>query len=322
MFVGCTNLREIIVADDSESFTSIDGVLYSKDGTHIIRFPEGATGEYDIDKKVTRLNPGSLHGVKADITFHSNPKILFVADHEEHMMARYYLSLEDVDKVDFESDNTNTFETVRYERAPLAEGKFGTFFLPFVPENIMDKYDFFELVGGDNTGLVFSQVEEVEANKPYLYTLKEDATNGNGNDVFTAGKTTIVSVGDSVHVAVGEWKAFGTYRNDYVLTSNYKDSYYYYLSASSGMFHRVTQRLDLRPFRAYFVWVPETTEGQTIQAAPKLALRFRNGSTTEISPEQVEGWEETPVYYDLMGRRVENPIDGVYIVNGKKVVIE
>ena len=88
------------------------------------------------------------------------------------------------------------------------------------------------------------------------------------------------------------------------------------------MFHRVTQRLDLRPFRAYFVWVPETTEGQTIQAAPKLALRFRNGSTTEISPEQVEGWEETPVYYDLMGRRVENPIDGVYIVNGKKVVIE
>jgi hypothetical protein len=185
----------------------------------------------------------------------------------------------------------------------------------------MDKYDFFELVGGDNTGLVFSQVEEVEANKPYLYTLKEDATNGNGNDVFTAGETTIVSVGDSVHVGVGEWKAFGTYRNDYVLTSNYKDSYYYYLSASSGMFHRVTQRLDLRPFRAYFVWVPETTEGQTIQAAPKLALRFRDGSTTEISPEQVEGWEETPVYYDLMGRRVENPIDGVYIVNGKKVVI-
>ena len=321
LFVGCTNLREIIVADDSESFTSIDGVLYSKDGTHIIRFPEGATGAYDIDKKVTRLNPGSLHGVNADITFHSNPKILFVADHEEHMMARYYLSLEDADKVDFESDNTNTFETVRYERAPLAKEKFGTFFLPFVPENIMDKYDFFELVGGDNTGLVFSQVEKVEANKPYLYTLKEDATNGNGNDVFTAGKTTIVSVGDSVHVGEGEWKAFGTYRNDYVLTSNYKDSYYYYLSASSGMFHRVTQRLDLRPFRAYFVWVPETTEGQTIQAAPKLALRFSNGSTTEISPEQVEGWEETPVYYDLMGRRVENPIDGVYIVNGKKVVI-
>ena len=34
-----------------------------------------------------------------------------------------------------------------------------------------------------------------------------------------------------------------------------------------------------------------------------------------------EGAEGTAVVYDLQGRRVENPQKGVYIVNGKKVVI-
>lgn len=31
--------------------------------------------------------------------------------------------------------------------------------------------------------------------------------------------------------------------------------------------------------------------------------------------------DKTPVYYDLMGRRVDNPTKGIYIVNGKKVLV-
>ena len=31
---------------------------------------------------------------------------------------------------------------------------------------------------------------------------------------------------------------------------------------------------------------------------------------------------EAPVIYDLMGRRVLNPTNGVYIVNGKKVIVK
>ena len=29
---------------------------------------------------------------------------------------------------------------------------------------------------------------------------------------------------------------------------------------------------------------------------------------------------EDGVYYDLMGRRVDNPSKGIYIVNGKKII--
>ena len=31
---------------------------------------------------------------------------------------------------------------------------------------------------------------------------------------------------------------------------------------------------------------------------------------------------EENIYYDLSGRRVENPVQGIYIVNGKKVLVK
>ncbi len=38
---------------------------------------------------------------------------------------------------------------------------------------------------------------------------------------------------------------------------------------------------------------------------------------------QIEVSEDSSVvYYDLSGRRVENPVKGIYIVNGRKVFIK
>ena len=62
-----------------------------------------------------------------------------------------------------------------------------------------------------------------------------------------------------------------------------------------------------------------STEAQ----AKSFVLEFEDGETTGI--ETIEGTKqntEDGVYYDLQGRRVENPTRGVYIVNGKKVVIK
>ena len=39
LFVGCTDLKAINVNSENKSFSSIDGVLYNKNGNHIIRFP-------------------------------------------------------------------------------------------------------------------------------------------------------------------------------------------------------------------------------------------------------------------------------------------
>ena len=57
--------------------------------------------------------------------------------------------------------------------------------------------------------------------------------------------------------------------------------------------------------------------------AKGFVLEFEDGGTTGIETiESSKHSTEDGVYYDLQGRRVENPTRGVYIVNGKKVVIK
>lgn len=55
-------------------------------------------------------------------------------------------------------------------------------------------------------------------------------------------------------------------------------------------------------------------------ASNTVGMRFDNGETTDI--EEVNGEKEESIYYDLQGRRVENPSNGIYIVNGKKVWVK
>ena len=60
--------------------------------------------------------------------------------------------------------------------------------------------------------------------------------------------------------------------------------------------------------------VANTASGQ----APALMFRF---GTTDVE-DIVADKEAEPMIYDLMGRRVEKMVEGIYIVNGKKVVIK
>ena len=299
--------------------------------------PEGGTDHYEIPSKVVKLYPGSIHGVNADIVLHSNPQIGVVEGHEHAVEnANFYLSLDDIDGSiteketgyggarDFTSANNNTYQSGRYKRAPLEEGKYGTIMLPFAPTNAMEKYDFFKFKGGDATSLTFSQVDELEPMTPYLYKLKEtpgEMTTENGLDVFeTSTPFTVQTLAkyDPNDETAGSARALGAYVNYYIETAKYANSAYYYYSISKAKFLKVTNKLTYRPYRALFVVTPE--EGQAAQAPAMLSLRLLNGGTTEIDPSQVEGMTE-PVYYDLMGRRVQNPTNGVYIVDGKKVIL-
>ena len=346
LFVGCTNLKAIHVDGNNESFSGCEhGVLYNKSKTHVIRFPEGG-GEikedchfeddghrhFELPRTVTKIYAGALHDVNAHIIFHSNPLIMSVEEPDDpdhtahHVTAKYHLVIEDDAKVvDFHSGNTNMYQTLQYKRAPLAKETYGTIVLPFAPDNATKKYDFFELYSAVAEELIFSQVDEVKANTPYLYKLKdvvnEDIAiveNEKSIDVFTGVTTQIQSVGHNPSVNKDEWESVGCYVTESVMTETDRANHYYYFSIKENAFLYVTKKLNVKPYRAFFV-VPATTAAQ---APAQLSLRItrNDGSTTEIDPSQVEGME-TPIYYDLQGRRVENPTSGVYIVNGKKVVI-
>ena len=56
-FVGCSSLTSIDVALDNNSYTSINGVLFSKDKTILIKYPEGKKDvtSYAIPESVTKI---------------------------------------------------------------------------------------------------------------------------------------------------------------------------------------------------------------------------------------------------------------------------
>ena len=323
LFVGCTKLTKIEVDPDNKTFSSCDhGVLYDKNGYYVMRIPEGGTDRYEIPSKVVKIYPGAVHGVQADVILHSNPQIGVVEGHEKDVEnVKFHLKLVDDEKVKFDSYNLNTYRTAQYVRAPLAAGKYGTIILPFAPDKaILDEYEFFVLKGGDASGITFSQVNELKADVPYLYKLKDGAEESTENIVMSAGETTIdktniLGYASSVENNDKEWVSVGCYSANEIITTDAKDAYY---GVSGGSLVRVLNKFTTRPFRVYYM-LKNGNASQT-QAPARFTLRFSDGSTTEIDPSQIEGMEET-IYYDLQGRRVLNPTNGVYIVNGKKVIL-
>jgi len=58
----CGESLELINADESSQyFKSIDGVLFSKDGTRIVQYPSGRSGDYTIPTGVTRIGIGAFN---------------------------------------------------------------------------------------------------------------------------------------------------------------------------------------------------------------------------------------------------------------------
>ena len=83
-------------------------------------------------------------------------------------------------------------------------------------------------------------------------------------------------------------------------------------------FYKVKNNVTNIPGNKAFL-VLTSTEAQ----AKTFVLEFEDGGTTGIETiENSKNSTDDGVYYDLQGRRVENPTRGIYIVNGKKVVIK
>jgi len=59
-FNSCQKLRAIEVAPANSAFSSVDGVLYNKAGTVLVRHPAGKEGEFAIPPAVTRLAPDAF----------------------------------------------------------------------------------------------------------------------------------------------------------------------------------------------------------------------------------------------------------------------
>ena len=238
-----------------------------------------------------------------DIYFASNPSIAYTT--AIPTTATRHLRITDSDAADFNTANERTYADASYTRA-ISEGKYGTIMLPFTPDAAsLQNYAFYTLKEAGDGFMKFEEVAAPVANTPYLYTLRA----GGENTAITGGRTTIAA--DIANSTAGNWESVGSFSNQSIdcTTGNY-----YAYSATRNEINRITKTLTVRPFRAYF----------KSSAAQDSNLRVFIGGTTgvtEISPDDIDGFNGGAIY-DLNGRRVNEPSKGgIYIVNGKKVLL-
>ena len=96
-----------------------------------------------------------------------------------------------------------------------------------------------------------------------------------------------------------------------------------YAITASGAWSPIAVGSYLNPFRLYLKMTDrDGTPVKMDQALQTIRIRVHGeDGTTDIEEHCINGQQSTTIY-DLQGRRVVNPAKGIYIVNGKKVMIK
>ena len=145
--------------------------------------------------------------------------------------------------------------------------------------------------------VVFEEVTETAALKPYLFVPAATGT------ITIPANTAFVAAGDITTQAEG-----GVTFNGSIASSTISSTIYGF--SSSG--NLVTANSGtMNPFRAYLT---------TSDPGARLAFYSLDDEITGISG--INASAETLRFYNLQGQSVKNPAKGLYIVNGKKVIIK
>ena len=187
--------------------------------------------------------------------------------------------------------------------------KTGTVYLPFALDaaTAASLGKFYELKGFNEANKTVSMVsvEETQANTPYMFKPAKDKISVDMAEV----KADIPGAPTD-----GKIKFVGTYEIKNIC-SDASTQYYCFMADGpmAGKFVHVTETaVKMNPYRAYM-----EMEGSASSRDFDLML---DGVPTGI--QNIKVGTDNNVYYDLSGRRVLYPKKGMYIMNGKKVIIK
>ncbi len=257
-------------------------------GTDLAVTDRFGTGAYDgalTDLSGIVIPDGSTQQI-APITQNSIPGVVYVVDEN----ADFYLP-----------ESTIENATVRLKRT-LSKDYWNTFAVPFeisganaFDANIRE----FDSVEGNT--MVFKTANKIEAGVPYLIKPSEDIVNPTYSNVTLEYQPEKGIVrGDYRFVATYAPRELATDKTELFLTTDGKLGY----PASAG-------EATLKGMRAYI----------HIPANANVAL-FIDGEGTITGIETIDNSELTiDNVYNLNGQRVTQPRKGLYIVNGKKLII-
>ena len=208
-----------------------------------------------------------------------------------------YVVDEDQDFVSPADDVENA--TIRLKRS-LSKDYWNTFVVPFDIASFNGEIREYSSLDGKT--MQFTKTDEMRAGIPYLVKPNEDITDPvYSNVTLTSMHATFVNKG-------GDYYFTGTY-GPYNLST---DKRHMFLTTDGKLAY--PEDLDHRQLKGMRAYI-EMLNGAP---APSMAIE---GDATGIKTIDNGQWTMDNVY-DLQGRKVQNPGKGVYIVNGKKIIIQ
>ena len=255
------------------------------------------------DANATCYDATGVTGTGVDLTGVANPNALFIAgdgvlaNTKNVIVSDVCANLELVDGKPFKAPAAFTATNAKFTKT-ISKAGYGTMVIPFaaaLPTGVKA----YNLTGVSGTAITTTDAATIAANKPVLLEAAE------GNCEFTATSAAIAGSED----ASTNGLLNGTYAgakaaadaNNYVLQNG---------DAGLGFFLVTGTEATVNPFRAYL---------NTDVSAPEF-LAIEGLGITGI--EAVKATESKGEFFNLAGQRVAQPAKGLYIVNGKKVIVK
>ena len=328
---GCTSLTEITVSGGTH-FKSVDNVLFTYDGKTLVQYPVGSTAtSYTIPDGVETIGANAFDS-SSNLTTVTIPNgvttigygafsycdgltTMNIPSSVTSIGERQFAGCKNLTTVTLNSNpyiGDDAFDIDGYGTTPAvtmnltANAAGGAYWMTFYNDNYSFEADAntqvfkAELSG---TTITLHEVTDKIVDAGTAVVLKST-----GNPVMTL--TTSASSDSQANSLYGVSDPEGE-DNDgcfYVLNNGSKGVGFYKLKAT-------TTKLG---YGKAFLWYDSSS-------APELdylEFNYGNGNTTGVNEVRGQKEESRSQYYDLQGRRVSQPTKGLYIVNGKKVVIK
>ena len=201
---------------------------------------------------------------------------------------------------------TLTVDKVAYLRSMT--NSWGTICLPFDVESDAS-VQFYELAGVSDTKMSFSPVASVKAGTPAVFKLQS------GSDASLSAGDVTISAGDntwSTTISGNSWTMNGTMTATTLDPSTVNNDIYY---IAEDKFWYGNQTFSVPAFRGWFE-TPKSAGAKVV--AFDIADSSESTATTIKYVENADGTVDA--VFDLSGRRLSAPQNGINIINGKKIV--
>jgi len=278
------------------TFESFHGVS----GLFLVKCPLNDTDQYLYSTGISTKGVNGWTAPDANKTNYAWA-LISATDYPEWQSSNQLLS--EVTGYSAENDIDNVNVTVIKS---MTANVWNTFVVPFDMATIPTGWTVNEPTGFDGSTLTFGNASYIKAGKPYIVKPTAAVTS------FSATGVTLKK--DLAPKTVGDVTMAGTYEQIDAIDYASQTSYVIGLKNGVSSLYKVNSAVSLKPFRAYF-----TIPGGG--AAARIALNF-DDETTGINEVRGKMEDVRGVYYDMLGRRVVQPTKGLYIKDGKKVMIK